>query len=157
MGFNLGGGIGYRFGSNVSGNAYFSYNSFPLNENKFLDDLNAPSGVNISGGSASVILFTTNIKALLIANSQQVSPYLLVGIGLFSLSTSDATVSYMGTQIPVNSSNSESAFGILFGGGIDIPVSPTIKIFLEAGYTLGFTKGESTGYLPIKSGLVILL
>lgn len=157
MGFNFGGGIGYKFGRNISGNAYFSYTSFPLNESKFLDDLNAPSEVNISGGSASVILVTANIKALLIANPNQVTPYLLSGLGLFSLSTSDVTVSYQGYQQIANTSNSESAFGIVFGGGVDIPVSPTIKVFLEIGYVIGFTEGESTGYMPVKGGLCILL
>jgi opacity protein-like surface antigen len=157
MGFNFGGGLGYIFSPNFSGNAYLSYNTFGLNDDEFLETLNAPSGVTLSGGSVSIIVVTANIKALLIANPNQVTPYLLAGVGLFSLSTSDVTVSYQGSQQTGNTSNSESALGLVFGGGVDIPVSPTLKIFLEIGYAMGFTEGESTGYLPIKGGLIILL
>jgi len=155
MGFSAGGGVGYRFGSNISGNANLSYSSFPIDEDKFL--AGAPSGVEISGGSVSVVLVTANLKVLLIANPQEVSPYLIGGIGLFSLSVSDVTVSYLGTTVTANTSASESALGIVFGGGVDIPVSPSLKIFLEAGYVMGFTEGDSTEYLPLKGGIIFLL
>ena len=155
MGFNAGGGVGYRFGPNFSGNAYFSYNSFSLDEDEFLGGTS--SEVDISGGTVSIILVTANLKALLIADPRQVTPYLLAGLGLFSLSVSDVTISYMGYEYSGDTSDSESAFGIVFGGGVDIPVSPTIKVFLEVGYAIGFTEEESTGYLPVKGGLIILL
>jgi len=75
------------------------------------------------------------------------------------MSISDVEVSYEGqTIIEIHFIDpSESAFGIVFGGGVDIPVSPSIKVFLEAGYVMGFTEGDGTEYLPLKGGIIFLL
>jgi hypothetical protein len=128
-----------------------------LNEDEFLDDLGAPSGVSIEGGAVNIITVMANVKGNLIAKPKSVSPYFKAGIGLFSLSATDITVSFMGMSATESVDLSEEAFGLTFGGGIDFPVSPTVLIFVEANYTVGFTEDESTSFIPIKGGVLILL
>jgi len=157
LGFNGGAGIGYVFSPNFSANAYFDFNTMALNEDNFLGDLGAPSGVSIDGGSINIITVMANVKGNLIAKPKSISPYFKVGIGLFSLSATDVTVSYMGVSMTESLDASEEALGLIFGGGIDFPVSPNILIFIEGNYCVGFTEDESTSFIPIKGGLIILL
>jgi opacity protein-like surface antigen len=157
LGFNGGGGIGYIFSPNFSANAYFDFNTMSLNEDKFLNDLGAPPGVSIEGGSINVITVMANVKGNLITKPKSVSPYFKAGIGLFSLSATDVTVSYQGQSQTVSVDASEEALGIIFGGGIDFPVSPTVLVFVEGNYCVGFTEDESTSFIPIKGGVIILL
>ena len=158
LGFNGGGGVGYIFSPIFSANVYFDYNSMTLNEDKFLEELGATSmGLSIDGGAVNIITVMVNVKTTLIAKPQSVSPYLKAGLGLLSLSATDVTFSYMGESFTQEVDVSEEAFGVLFGGGIDFPVSLNVLIFVEGNYGIGFTEDESTGYITIKGGVIILL
>jgi opacity protein-like surface antigen len=157
MGFNFGAGIGYPLSPSVSLVSSFDYSNFAFNDEDFLRDNGFGGyGITISGGSATIISILGNIKASLAQAPGSVAPYLLGGLGLFSISTSDLTVSAGGLSLSVNS-ESESAFSILFGAGIDIPAGETTTVFLQAAYSVGFTKNESTNYVPVKAGVAFQL
>lgn len=152
MGFNVGGGVGFPISPSISLTGSIDYNSFPFDEDGFLKSLGlSGSGVSVTGGSASIFTITGNVKALLNTAPGRVAPYATAGLGFLSLSTADATVAYQG-QTATAKGDSESAFSLLFGAGIEIPAG-TSTLFIEGKYGLGFTKGESTAFIPIKAGV----
>jgi opacity protein-like surface antigen len=156
-GFNAGGGVGYKFSNMVIGVAYFDYNSFTFDEDEFLQDIGAGgTGAQIEGGAASLISFQGNVKLYLVQNIRSVFPYLRAGFGFMNLSTDDVSVFFAGVRNSYEG-DSESAFAVNFGAGLDVSLSPTIKLFFEGGYNLAFTENESTGYIPVKAGVGILL
>lgn len=157
MGFNVGAGIGYSFSPSLSLGGSFDYSNFSFDADALLHKAGfAGYGISISGGSASIITVHANLKFSLIPQGASVSPYLLGGLGFFSLSASDVKVSYQGLNATV-SPGSESAFSIHFGAGLDIPIAQTTDLFLQLAYGIGFTEDKSTNYLPVKSGVFFKL
>jgi hypothetical protein len=94
MGFNFGAGIGYPLSPSVSLVSLFDYNTFAFDEEGFLTDNGFGGyGISVSGGTATIISLLGNIKASLAQAPGSAAPYLLGGLGLFRISTSDVTVS----------------------------------------------------------------
>jgi opacity protein-like surface antigen len=151
---NFGGGLGYSFSPVFSSNIYFDYGNFGFDGEKFAHDLGVGGMISVDGGNASVMTVTANIKAAVPTGA--VRPYFCGGGGLYILSIDDASVSGGGMVIPVNGS-SENALGINFGAGFELAVAKTVNIFLDGRYVLGFTEGESTGTLPIRLGVKVML
>jgi len=162
MGFTAGGGIGFSLTPAASLVLTVGYGAFPLNESEILRLAGVPSYVNtsIDGGTASALDFAGNIKLSLNPTPNTVTPYLVVGAGYFSLSFSDAKISasYMGNSASETLKfDTESAFSTSFGAGIDIPAGETTSIFVEGRYSIAFTKGENTSYVPLRAGARIAL
>lgn len=151
---NFGGGFGYSFSPVVSTNVYFDYGNFGFDGEKFAHDLGVGGMISVDGGNASVMTVTANIKAAV--PSGTVRPYFWGGGGLYMLSIDDATVSGGGMVIPAEGS-SENALGINFGAGVEFTVVKTTSVFVDGRYILGFTEGESTGTLPIRLGVKVVL
>jgi opacity protein-like surface antigen len=157
FGYNLGGGFGYRFTPIFSASFLFNYNNFPFNDDKFLRDLGIEgSGVEVDGGSIIIITVTAVAKARFTESYNKLSPYLVGGIGYFSLTTNDMKLSY-GYQSETIESEYESAFSFLFGGGLEVPIGINKYFFIELNYGQGFTKEDHTGYIPLKIGFIISL
>ena len=152
-GFNVGAGLGYKLSTAVSIDGTFEYNNFAFDDEGLLNDLGATGyGITIQGGSATIFSVIGSLKANLIPPPKPVSPYFLVGIGLFSLSTSDITISTpYGSE--KKKGDSESAFTIVFGVGLDIRANETTTVFIQVADGVGFTKGQNTSYVPLKAGL----
>jgi opacity protein-like surface antigen len=156
LGYNVGTGAGYVLNERVSFTGTVAYNNFSFAEDDFLTDNGfATSGINIDGGAASIVSVTANAKFALAPHLERVSPYALGGVGWSNFSIDDVTIT--DTSTPSNNltvpGNSESAFGVMFGGGVDIPASPTMAVFIEAQYAINFTDVESTQYVPFRAGM----
>lgn len=155
-GYNISGGAGYRFSPNISGNASLNYSSMAFDDEAFLTSLGLSGlGLTVSGADVSIILVTANVKFSLVPKAS-ISPYLTGGVGFFNISADNPTVSYQGYTI-TGQGYSEGALSAVVGAGVDIPVSPTVSVFLEVDWGMGFTEGDVTGYMPAKGGLLILL
>jgi len=153
MGFNFGGGIGVPVNPNLTLVGYVAYNTFRFDDDKFLRDYGfAGYGISISGGEASILVFSGNLKANL-GPGGQVRPYLCGGGGFFRLSLSDITVYAVTGESETVEGTSETAFSILLGAGIEIPIGARMDLFAEGGYTIGFTEDESTSMFPVKLGI----
>jgi hypothetical protein len=162
MGFNAGGGIGFSLTPAASLIFTVGYAAFPLNESEILKKAGVPSYVNasIDGGTASALDLAGNIKLSLNPAPNRVAAYIVAGAGYFSLSFSDVKVSasYMGYSASETLTfDSESAFSTSFGAGIDIPAGETTSIFIEGRYSIAFTKGDNTSYVPLRAGVRIAL
>jgi opacity protein-like surface antigen len=156
MGYNIGGGAGYRFLPNLSGSLSLGYNSMVFDEEGFLKDFGLGGyGLAVEGADATILMVTANVKFSLVPTAP-LSPYLIGGIGFCNVNTEDISFSYLG-QIYVEQGSSASTFGAIIGAGVDIPVSPIVALFLEVDWGLATTEGDVTGYVPVKGGVLILL
>ncbi|MEG8948171.1 hypothetical protein [Rosettibacter firmus] len=156
-GINIGGGLGFPFSSSLVFVGRVDYNNFSFDEEGFLKDNNfAGYGVSISGGSASIVTITGNLKANLISTPNSVSPYFVGGIGYFKMTIDEFTISALGESEKVEG-DTESAFSVLFGVGVDIPAGETMSIYFEGKYGIGFTEDESKKYFPLNAGIKIKL
>jgi hypothetical protein len=157
FGYNVGGGFGYKFSTIFSSSIIVNFNSFPFNDGKFLRDLGIEgTGIEIDGGSVRILTVSVSVKARLTENYNSIIPYLIGGLGYFTISTGDIKLSY-GYQTETTKGESESAFSFLFGGGVEIAVGANKYFFIELNYGQGFTKEDHTGYIPLKIGFIILI
>jgi len=136
------GGIGYGHKLFPALSVVFSldYNNFTLDKGKDAD---------IIGGSSSIVTISENVKFRLIPGTNTLSPYVLGGLGFFHLSQKNKTIEHS----IIAPGDSESAFFVQFGAGIDIPFSENDNVFIEAKYGIGFTKADNTMYIPLRIGL----
>jgi opacity protein-like surface antigen len=157
FGYNIGGGFSQRFTPVFSAGLLLNYSSFPFSDDKFLRDLGIEgSGVEVDGGSTTIITVTAFAKARFTDSYNKLAPYLQGGIGYLLLTSGEMNLSY-GYQSETIESESETALSLLFGGGLEIPISLNKYFFIELNYCLGFTKEEQTVYFPLKIGLVLSL
>lgn len=153
MGYNFGGGMGIPVSSNIILIGYFQYNSFRFDDDEFLQDWGLTGyGISISGGEASIMTISGTIKATLGQTPLPMRPYLCGGVGFFKLSIGDITV-YDGYSSETAEGDSENAFSILFGAGVDFTIGGRIGLFIEGQYVIGYTEGESTQIFPLKVGI----
>ena len=153
MGFNFGGGIGYSVSPNLTLVGYFDFNNFRFDDDKFLRDYGFSGyGISISGGEASIITLSGNLKATLQTSPSSLHPYFCGGIGFFKFSIGDVTVYEPGGSATAEG-DSESAFSVLFGAGIDFVIGKRMDLFIEGKYAIGFTEDGSTQMFPIKLGI----
>ena len=113
------------------------------------DDL-LVSGVS----SADVTLTGANIGVMLRSPSTSVSVYGHGGIGI-TRGEGSASTSFLGESISV--SNTETVLSFSIGGGVQIPINPSIGVALDARYSHAATEGEATKWIPITVSLVFNL
>ncbi len=153
-GFNFGAGVGFPLSESITLIGAIDYNTFPLNKDNFLKAFGlSGKGVSLTGGATSIISVSGNFKLLLNITQNTVAPYVILGLGYFYLSDADVTLGYQSHSESLKGT-SESAFILLPGVGIQIPIGAT-ELFIEGRYNLAFTNNESTAYIPIKLGIQI--
>ena len=139
VGFNVHGNAGYVFHQNVAARVDLQYNTFPYKE----------SG-DYSGYSLKSTSIMGDVMVGMFNKEASVKPYGLVGIGLYLNSVSD--MKYQG--VTYYRGDSETNFGMKFGGGVAFKVSPKLSLFGETSFNIIFGEG-SANYLPIKAGATI--
>ena len=131
------------------------YTTYAPDNDKFrtvLANLNnaVASDFEIDGGRFNIFSISANAKFGL--PTPVLSPYLTGGIGVASVSTSDLTIKYQGvpyTAAPGSSSATRTSLNI--GAGVDLNL--ILTIYLEAKYTVIFTEGESSSFVPVSLGV----
>lgn len=138
----------------------FDYTMFPsdktrLKQGWIVTDRNGnrTDNFNIEGLNVTAIGIMTNVIGK-IPTGSSVVPYGVFGIGLHILSASDLRVVLDGQTLaerraPDNSTN----FGMNFGAGVEFGLSRRTKLFFDAKYSLVFTSGTSTSYIPLTFGV----
>ena len=157
MGSTFGGGFGLQFNPKSELIARVYYNTFPLDADKLLS-LAGVQGASIDGLDFQSLEIFADFKYTFNGESESKAlVYLIGGFGFSNYKFSDVTVSAQGQSISLPASElSESSFAVSSGIGVDIMFSPTMGIFVEPRFTVITTKGESTGYVPIRGGLRIM-
>jgi len=155
-------GFGYGGGAHLDINLLVlsvrvtgDYISFPIDEGKFKAIL-AAGGLNASdfqfdGGRIGILSFAVNGKMGLPV--PVFSPYITAGAGLASISVSDLSIRYQGQPVvSATGQKAETKFSINAGVGADLDII-VATLFIEAKYTVIFTEGESSSYVPVTLGI----
>ena len=109
------------------------------------------SGFDISGGRINILSVSANGKLALLP-TPIVSPYITAGVGIGSISSSDLAVKYQGQNLgTAPSPAAETNAAVNFGAGIDL--SLFVTLYLEAKYTIIFTQGSSSSFVPVSLGI----
>ena len=109
------------------------------------------SAFEIDGGRINIFSVSANGKLSLLP-TPIVSPYVTAGVGIGSISSSDLTVKYQGQNLPTPPSpGAETSTAVNFGAGIDL--SLFVTLYLEAKYTIIFTQGGSSSFVPVSLGI----
>ncbi len=103
---------------------------------------------------AEVKLTGANLGIMLRSSSAPVSVYGQGGIGI-TRNEGKVSASSLGESISI--SDSETALSFTIGGGVHIPVNPSIGIAVDARYNHAMTEDEATKWIPITLSLVFSL
>ena len=101
--------------------------------------------------SADVKLLGGNIGIMLRSPSSPVSVYGQGGIGL-TRGEGTASVSFLGESLDISSTETVLSFTI--GGGVQIPINPSVGVAIDARYSHAATEGEATKWIPITVSIV---
>jgi opacity protein-like surface antigen len=110
----------------------------------------AASDFSLEGGRFNIFSLSANAKFAL--PTPVLSPYITGGGGIASVSMSDLTVKYQGTPIVSGlggSTGTKSSLNI--GAGVELNM--VLTLYLEAKYTVIFTEGESSSFVPVSLGI----
>lgn len=131
------------------------YTTYAPDNDKFRSVLgnlsgHASSDFEIDGGRFNIFSLSANAKFGL--PTPVLSPYLTGGVGIASITTSDLTVKYQGTPFPsVPGSSSGTKTSLNIGAGVELNL--VLTLYLEAKYTVIFTEGESSSFVPVSLGV----
>ena len=158
--FKIGGGLGFPIDAEgiKNGPAILTGASLPVygNLHAVLEGHYSKYGAEdelLSSGisSADVKLLGGNIGIMLRSPSSPVSIYGHGGVGI-TRGEGSASVSFLGESLSV--SDTETVFSFTIGGGVLIPVNPSIGVAIDARYSHVATEGEATKWMPITVSLV---
>lgn len=109
------------------------------------------SGFSIDGGRINIFSVSANGKLSLLP-TPIISPYITAGAGIASISSSDLTVKYQGQNLGTATvPGAETKASVNFGAGIDLTI--VVTLYIEAKYTIIFTEGESSSFVPVSLGI----
>ncbi len=109
------------------------------------------SGFEVDGGRFNIFSVSANGKLSLLP-TPIISPYITAGAGIGSISSSDLTVKFQGQNLVTAAAPAaETKAAVNFGAGIDLSI--VVTLYLEAKYTIIFTNGESSSFVPVSLGI----
>lgn len=136
-GFNAGIGGGLAITENVEGVLMGRYNRFGL-------DLPG----DFDGGAFSTLSATANLKLNGPMVSRRVMPYAFGGGGIFRSAISDLESNGITAE-----NDSEVDFGLQFGAGLSVGMTPRTSLLIEPNYVVILNEGENTQYFPVRLGV----
>lgn len=162
---SLGGGIGVRLAPEWELVGSLHYQEFAADPAAHRRDLLlvSPTGEpveirSMDGRDARVITLLGELRFLFPVRSARYSPFLSFGTGYFDMSLSPATFvpeTPGAPQLARFPAETDSGLAASIGGGLGLRLSATLQLTLDCIYTVGFTEGVSTQFLPLRLGLVI--
>jgi hypothetical protein len=161
-GYSLGIGIGKTISNHFQIQTIFNFNSFPLNNDRFIDNFDTTNyhidpaqynNLSVTGGERNIFSLFVRMKYM---HSKFISnktiPYLIAGCGV--------SRQYIGSMkiIPLNiiiEKKTETAFLTSLGLGIDLLLEKHTNLFFELAPEICFNRSETTIYLLFKIGFLI--
>ena len=154
MGFNAGGGIGYMVQPKIELIGRFTFNTFPLDADKYETDF----GLKYEGWDFRVLQFEADIKYFFTppVDESPFRPFSIIGIGMSNITYTDRTLK-SGTETISRGYSDATKLSLDAGLGFDYMFSPKFGMFLDARLAIVLTEGDSFGYIPLKAGIKIAL
>jgi opacity protein-like surface antigen len=136
-GFNVGIGGGLALTENIEGVLMGRYDRFGL-------DLPG----DFDGGAFSTLSATANLKLNGPMMSRRITPYAFGGGGIFRSAVGDLESNGVTAE-----SDSEVDFGLQFGAGLSVGMTPRTSLLVEPNYVVILNEGENTQYFPVRLGV----
>jgi len=165
-GTSFGAGAGYRITPHLSFQGLVNYDEFDFDsagvtamilDGVDLGPLAEFVDIDISGGSASVLSLSGELKASLKEDPDRVSPYVTIGAGVADVKLSDTTfkTSIFGIEVDEMQIEgaSETAAIATAGLGLDMPIGERVGAFVEGRYQKTLTEGDSTDFGSLRVGV----
>jgi opacity protein-like surface antigen len=151
-GLNLEGGVGALLPIGIRVYGAYDFNSLFVDEQGVTEYVESqdPSFDTGSVVDANPTRIHTAMAVAFVPLTKTVAakPYVLCGIGWMWVSAGDIT--YSGGTL---GGSEDSGFATALGGGIDFRAGPTINVFVEAVWYVGFTEGNTTQIIPLRIGV----
>jgi hypothetical protein len=171
MGFDLRGGLSvpigdlndtHNLGFGMQGSMYFAFSpvaaaGLGVGYAWFQhDDSDVPSGLDVSGGNFSTLSICPELRFMVGAEDMPTFTA-IVGAGLYRMMQSDLDVTDLVDPDQSESYEFESVnkFGMNIAGRVVFPMSPTVKLGLEAMDHLIFTENNSISFFEFMAVLNI--
>jgi len=161
-GFSLGGGVGLPITREWQLTTQFQFQRFGADGEQQSRDLllSGPRGevlgvASIEGRDLTVVTVMAEARFLIPSVDPSRTWFLSFGFGRAAISTSDAMVTSVDPRMePVAIvGDKDAAFSSSIGGGVEIDISPSVRLTVDSIYTTAFTSGSSTQFLPLRLGL----
>jgi opacity protein-like surface antigen len=178
MQYGGGGGVGYTLSSSITILGSAEYYKFQLNrdgisksfDTKYMSDIWIFNDVSLNPSADPSSVFTASINLQLTpsGNSKTLSPYLLLGAGVMSVTLSEISLPTTSVLALDSSIVSMTAMRRITGGketaaffqcgmGIEAHLTSLVTMFAEARFVRGLSKGLGTAYIPLTAGVKITL
>ncbi len=161
---SFGGGVGVRLSPEWELVGAIHWQTFAANLAAHQRDLLlvSPSGQpaeirSMDGRDARIATLMGELRFHVPTRSPRFSPFLSFGAGYFDMSLSASTFipDTAGTQVARFPEESDSGLAASIGGGFGWRISSRVDLMLDCIYTVGFTEGLSTQFLPLRIGVGI--
>jgi hypothetical protein len=159
---SFGGGIGLRTDVRWELVGSIQVQTFAADEAAHRRDLllSSPDGrtfaiESMDGRDARIVTILGELRYRFAARPARASPFLGFGAGYFDLSLAPATFVPQGgggTVVPFPE-ESDGGFAAAIGGGVGLRMSPRLALVIDVLYTIAFTEGVSTQFLPLRIGI----
>jgi hypothetical protein len=112
------------------------------------------SELSYYGGRADVLSIGPAAKILFVDRTHAIAPYITASARYFRVRTTRAVL-FQGEYLPNGpfTGDSESAFAMQLGVGVDVPLNRNAGLFFQADFVNAFTGSGGTKYLPLKAGM----
>jgi hypothetical protein len=110
---------------------------------------------SMDGRDARIVTLLGELRFHLAELPARASPFLGFGAGYFDLSLSPATFVPEGGSGAIARFPEETDSGLAasIGGGVGLRLSPRVALVVDVLYTIAFSEGLSTQFLPIRLGI----
>lgn len=168
--FKIGGGLGFPIDAEGTKNglAIRGGVSVPVYQNLHAvleghyNQNSAEEDPAVPGLSGETKLSGAHLGVMLRSSTSPISVYGQGGIGLTRVKSEvsgslSREADLIGQSFNVNVSNTDTALSFTIGGGVHIPINPSIGVAVDARYSHAATDEEATKWMPITASIVFSL
>ncbi len=178
MQYGVGVGVGIPMSETVTLVGSVEYYKFALKpagisssfDTQYMRDIWAFTDVSLAptADPSSVASASATIRFSPSHRSGPLSPYVLAGVGVMSLSLGEISLPTTSVMTANGSNISMTALQTITGGsttsalaqfgvGLDVHMTSLVNLFVEARYVHGFSNGLGTSYIPLTAGINVRL
>jgi hypothetical protein len=151
-GLNLEGGLGVHLPAGLRIYGTYNYNSLFADEQsvtEYVDSVDPSFDTSKTVDANPTRIQTAMVVAFVpFTGAVAARPYVIGGGGWMWVNMGDIT--YTGGNL---GGGGDSGFATALGGGIDFAAGPTINVFVEAVWYVGFTENDTTQIIPVRIGI----
>lgn len=147
----IGGGIGFSVDvmPRLTLLAGVDYTTFGFDDDEFRDTSGLPAGTRLVGGETSTLFASVGLRIdLMYVPGTALRAYVTGGGGYLRIDSDDVVSDGMVFKL-----RNEDTAAVQAGGGFQVAFGPSLSVFFDALFVMGFTDTDVTGYVPLRVGV----